>query len=453
MELMTKMSAENKTFFKLLFGISMPIMIQEFIYSSLSMIDVLMIGKLGSSSITGVGLANQIFFLFSLLMLGINSGASIFMAQYWGKRDIEGIHKIMGISIFLSVFAGLLFAFVSFFTPELVMSIYSKDPAVIEEGAKYLKVVAFSYVFNAITKTLSYTLRSIEAPSLTMVVSFFAVILNTLLNYMFIFGKLGAPEMGVVGAALATLIARIFEAVVVILFMKKLKYPINAKLKQYFSVDKKTIKMFFGTAGVVILNEIVWSIGTSLYNVAYKYAGTEAQTAIQITSNFQNMFLVVILAVGSATAIMLGNLLGANQLELAQRYEKKFFIAMIVLGIVCGVVLFFMKGFLLSFFKISPIEYEYCDKILNVLCFMIFPKALNFLYIVGVLRSGGDTKYALMLDLSTVWFIGVPMAFLGTLVFQLPIYWVYFLVLMEEPVKLFFSFKRARTKKWVKVLT
>lgn len=444
------LSQENRTFAKILIGISVPIVLQQLINSALNMLDIFMIGQLGVAEITGVGLANQIFFLFTLLIFGINSGAAIFMAQFWGRQDVKRIHETMGICFTLSISAGILFALGGIFMPETILRIYSKDSHVIELGASYLRLVAGSYILSAVTTTFGFALRSIGETRLPMFLSFLSLICNGVLNAVFIFGFLAIPALGVRGAAIATFLARTVEVVLMIVLVYKFKYPVAASIKDYFKFHMDFIKIFFGTAGFVILNEMMWSLGTSAYNIGYKFAGTDAQGAVQIASNIQNLFFVVSMGIGSAAATMLGNLIGAGQKDMAERYCKKFLKVILCFSIILGGILILTIPLILMMFKITPLVYGYTSKILIAVAVFLPIKCLNHLIVVGILRSGGDTTFSLILDGFGVWLIGVPMAFLGTLVWKLPIYYVVSLVFMEEPVKLFFGYQRVRARKWIR---
>ncbi|MEA4815862.1 MAG: MATE family efflux transporter [Lachnospiraceae bacterium] len=445
-----KIKGPDKVFLKQMLAISVPIALQQFVNSALNMLDVFMIGRLGEIEITGVGLANQIFFLYSLLLFGINSGAAIFISQSWGRNDRDGIYKTMGISFTISLIASAVFIFAGSIFPKELISIYSKDADVILAGAKYLKVVIISYVFSGVSNTIGFALRSIGHPRIHAYVSLASLASNAVLNAILIFGFLGFPALGVIGAAIATDISRVFEFLLIVFLVKKYNMPIVTKIRNYFTYKSIHVKKFFNTAGVVILNEVLWSIGTSMYNVGYKFAGTKAQAAVQISSNIQNMFYVVSFGIGSAAAVMLGSLLGAGKFEKAIDYSKKFFKSVIIAGFVCMLVLLLIRPPLLSVFKISEEVYVNSSRILFVMALYFPARMLNHLIIVGILRCGGDTLSSLFLDGVAVWAIGVPMAFLGTLVFKLPIYLVMALVFAEEPIKLILGLIRVKSKKWVK---
>lgn len=440
---------KDKQFFKLAFALAIPIMIQNLINSSINMLDTFMIGRLGEAEVTAVGLANQIFFLYSLLVFGINSGMSIFMAQYYGKGDIKSLHKVEGICLLSSILAGFVFMIAALFIPETLMKMYSKDSKVIELGVQYLKIIAFSYILTAISYSYTSACKSSGQTKLPMYSTAISLICNATLNAVLIFGYLGFPKLGVRGAAIATLISRCVEALVVILVIYLCRFPVAANLKSLFGFKLDFFTNVYKTAIFVVLNEFIWALGTSIYNIAYKYAGTQAQAAIQISGNIQNLFTVVGFGMGSACAISVGNLLGANDEKKAIDYSNRFAILSPFIGLFMGVILIIFTPSIMTLFNVSDEVVTY-TKLINVVIGLYFPfKMLNYTIIVGILRCGGDTTYGFILDFCGVWFIGVPMAFIGICLFNLPIYIVIIMVTSEEFFKAIFGLKRLKSKKWV----
>lgn len=440
---------KDKQFFKLAFALAIPIMIQNLINSSINMLDTFMIGRLGEAEVTAVGLANQIFFLYSLLVFGINSGMSIFMAQYYGKGDIKSLHKVEGICLLSSILAGFVFMIAALFIPETLMKMYSKDSKVIELGVQYLKIIAFSYILTAISYSYTSACKSSGQTKLPMYSTAISLICNATLNAVLIFGYLGFPKLGVRGAAIATLISRCVEALVVILVIYLCRFPVAANLKSLFGFKLDFFTNVYKTAIFVVLNEFIWALGTSIYNIAYKYAGTQAQAAIQISGNIQNLFTVVGFGMGSACAISVGNLLGANDEKKAIDYSNRFAILSPFIGLFMGIILIIFTPSIMTLFNVSD-EVVMYTKLINVVIGLYFPfKMLNYTIIVGILRCGGDTTYGFILDFCGVWFIGVPMAFIGICLFNLPIYIVIIMVTSEEFFKAIFGLKRLKSKKWV----
>ncbi len=438
----------DKLFFKNLFLLIIPVIFQELLNSSVNLVDNFMVGQLGEVAITSVGLANQIFFVFNLILFGINSGASVFVGQYFGKKDFKGIHKVMGISIILSLLNAGIFGVAIIFAPEFLMSLYSKDSAVIAEGINYLQVICPAYFVIAFIMAINATLKATRKTHFPMITTFIALITNIILNYLFIF-KLG---LGVKGAAIATLCARCVELGSQLLLIFANKLPIITKPKNYFSFNKSFIISYFDICTPVILNEIFWSIGISVCNMAYKFSGTDAQSAIQITGTIQNLFTVMGVSIGAGCGILLSNVLGYGDIEKAKEYSKKCMILTVIISSIMSVILLILSPYIINVFNVKDLVKDYTSKLLMVVAIGMIFKTYNYTTIVGILRSGGDTKYTAILDFSSVWFIGIPMAFLGAYFLGLPIYVTYAMVYLEEIVKGFFSSARVRKYKWAKSL-
>ncbi len=441
-------SLRDKKFLKLAANLAIPIILQDILNSSVNMVDTFMIGRLGESEVAAVGLANQVFFIYQLILFGITSGSAIFMGQYWGKRDTANIHKVMGISMSLSLFFATLFSIGAFFIPEKIMELYSQDANVIALGSQYLEIIIISYFFSAIILSINAALRATETTKLPMCTTFISLFSNIIFNYIFIF-KLG---LGVRGAAIATVIARSIELVCQLFFIYILKTPVAAKISSYFKADRNFLKVFFKMTIPVILNEFMWSFGTSIYNMAYKYSGTEAQAAVQISSTIQNLFVVMGTGMGFACSIMVSNALGAGDIKKAISYSRKCLKLSVLLSGFMGVVLFFSTDFILMFFDVSETvkEYAYCLFIVTAVGIVI--KTYNYTTIIGILRSGGDTRFCLFIDTIGVWLIGIPLAFIGSKFLNLPIYVTVALVYTEEVMKLFTTTARVMKNKWAKTI-
>ncbi len=446
-------SLDNKRrFYKTMLSLALPIMIQNLISSSLNMVDTMMIGKLGEAQIASVGLANQFYFLFSLFIFGLNSGCAIFIAQFWGKRDIKSIRKVLGLCIILGSIGSIFFTVVALIFPEKVMSFFTKDSTVISLGVDYLKIVGWSYIVTAISFAFSFASRSIGKAKLPMITSAIALICNTVFNAILIFGKLGFPVLGVKGAAIATLIARIIEMALILSVTYIRKTALAGKLNEFCDLSKEFIFNIIKTIYPVVINEIFWSLGITMYSVAYAKISTNALATFQIAGTVQNIFTVAAFGLANACAVMIGNEIGANREENAMTFAKRFIKVSFSLGIIIGALLFIFSSSIVSMYNVSPEVIRSAKVILRVFSFVMPLRMITSLFIVGILRSGGDTKYSLILEMSGVWLVGVPIAFLGALVFKLPIELIVSLVYLEEIVKISFCFPRLFSKKWIRNL-
>lgn len=446
-------SFKNKDFFKVMMSIALPITLQNLIASSVNMLDTLMITSLGNESLAAVGLANQVFFFYAVTIFGVATGSSIFIAQFWGKKDTENIGRVLGISLTLVLFLGIIFTLAALIVPEFIMKIFSNDAEVIRLGADYLRIVSLSYIISGISFAYAIASRSIGQAKMPMIASMVSFVTNALFNYLLIFGKFGFPQLGIKGAAYGTLIARAVEISIILYSIyskKKHPNPLAQNIKNMTDWSGDFIKKYFKTAYPVILNEAFWSLGTVLYSLAYAKIGTDAAAAVQILNTVQNIFMVLMRGLANACTVMVGNKIGADEEKEAIEYANSFMILSVALGLIMGILLFITAdGILLFFRNITPALRESSKKLLIVLAIFFFIKSFNGTLIVGVLRGGGDTKFSMILEMGSVWLVGVPLAFLGALVFKLPVYYVFVLVNMEEVVKAAIGIPRIVSKKWV----
>jgi len=439
----------DKKFFKSMLKLAIPIALQNLILSSLNLVDTIIIGGLGETAIASVGLANQYFFLLNLLLFGITSGSSIFTAQYWGNKDIKNIRRVLGLCLLTGCSAALLFTLGGLFFPKQILSIFSKDADVIMLGSQYLKIIVFSYVITSITFAYSFTLRSTGQVKIPMIVSVTALAINTILNYLLVYGYFGFPKMGTNGSATATLIARIIEMCLILFAVYRKNNVIAAKFSELMDLSKSFILNFFKVTIPVILNESIWALGVTMYAIVYARMGTEVIASTNISSTVERITWVIFMGLGNACAVMIGHKIGEGNERDAFIYAKRFIILGPVFAMFAGILVFFTSPWILSAYKVSPVVYNYAAKNLIVFSIFLWVKVFNFTSIVGILRSGGDTTFCLILDTGGVWLIGVPLVFLGGLVWHLPVYYVYALVYMEEVAKLIIGLPRILSKKWI----
>lgn len=441
---------KDREFLKGLWILALPVTVQSFITSSLNLIDNVMVGSLGEQAIAAVGLANQFIFIFLLCIMGINAGAGVFMSQYWGKKDIKSIKKVLGLDISVGLLASVLFTGACLFLPQNIMAILSKDPVVISSGVQYLKIVGVSCLFTNFTQAFSAALRSTAQVKVPMHASIVAVLANAFLNWVFIFGNLGMPVMGVAGAALATMIARLIEMIYIIGYVYMSQNIISSKLKEMFCFDEAFIKVYMKTSWPVILNELVYSIGLAAYSVAYSRIGTNAVATMQIANTLNNMFVVLLVGMATATSIMIGNKIGAGLEDEARLYAANTGILTPLVSLIMAASIWLLAPLILSAFNISAATYQDTLGVLRMMALFFPMKAFNMVMIVGVFRGGGDTTYSMVVQAGTIWLYSVPLAFLGATVFHLPVQTVFFLISTEECVKIVFELLRLKSGLWLR---
>lgn len=453
---------QDKGFLKKTFAITVPIALQNLLSNLLSMIDTVMISSLGQTEIAGVGLANKVHFVFSLLLFGICSGSGVLASQYFGKRELLNIKRVLTMSLMIAVGGSLLFTFAAVFFPEYVMQIFTAKTDTIAKGAEYLVYIGFSYPLTAVTQSYVAILRSMNYVRLPVVITSVAIGVNVVLNYSLIFGNFGMPEMGVAGAALATLIARIVECgtLLIIVYTKKAGddgigdfiHTKLGKVKKFGEklLNKPFVHKYLGTASPVIANEFMWGFGITMYSMVYGRMGDEAVAVTTITSTVESLILVFFFGICSAAAVILGNEMGANHLKEAEEYAKRYIVMLLMLTLLGGVLTLIIREPVIRLFGMPDAVNNHIRICLTTFAIYMPIKMLNCLLVVAVLRSGGDTKAALFLDVSSVWLIGVPMAFLGGMIFKFPVHIVYIMITTEEIYKLTFGLLRYKKRKWLR---
>jgi putative MATE family efflux protein len=408
-----------------------------------------MIGQLGAAPVAAVGLANQIFFLLNLVLFGITSGCAMFTAQLWGKRDIANIRKVLGLALTLGLVGSLVFLIIAEFFPAAALSIYSEDPVVIALGSDYLRIFGLSFVMFAITFCYSAVLRSTGDVRTPLMVSITSLSLNTLLSYLLIFGKLGLPALGVHGAAIAAFSTRVLECCALLWLIYRKDSPAAAKLKELFRFNLAFIGRVLKPVLPVVANEILWSLGITTYYVVYARIGTDSIAAMNIAATIEQLAFVLFQGIGNACAILVGNCIGAGDEQEAFRYAARSEALGIVGGLVVGAMILASADPILTLYNISPTVIDNAHRVLTIMGLLLWLRVSNMILFLGILRSGGDTRFAFILDGVIIWVVGVPLAIAGAFLFHLPIYWVYLMVMSEEITKWLLGVFRFFSRKWI----
>lgn len=444
---------KDRTFYRTMIFLAIPIMIQNLLVSSLNMIDTLMIGSIGENEIAAVGIANQVFFLYNLLIGGVGAGCSMFISQYWGAKDITDIHKTLGVGLLSGLVISLLFTGGALLAPEPILSLFTSDPIVLQLSIDYLHIVCLSYLFTAISVIFAASQRSVGNANLPMVISLLAILTNAFFNWLLIFGVGPFPKLGVEGAAIATLLARLLECALLLIFSLKKNSVLAGGYHDYFHFTSAFFRKIQANSLPVILNEGCWGIGTVFYTIAYGQIGTKAIAATQITNTIQNLFMVLCFSMSSAALVMIGNQIGAKNRENTISYAYKFTILALLLGIILGVIVIFAAPTILTLFNVSEDVRVSAIAILRIFSFMAPVRVMTVILIVGVFRGGGDAGYALKLEAMTMWLIGVPLAFIGAVYLHLSVEMVAFIISAEEITKLALALPHLHKLTWIHDLT
>lgn len=448
----------DKGFWQVLFKLSMPIIIQNLLVNSFSLVDTLMVSQLGDIELSAMGMAGQWSWMMSMILFGFASGMSIFVSQYWGVRDYDNIHKTIGIAVIVSLLCSLVFFVSGAFFPSSVMSIFNKDAAVMDAGIKYLRIAAWSYPAMTLTTILGTALRSTEVVKLSMWVSLCTTVANVFFNYSLIFGKFGFPEMEIAGAALATTISAWLGPILILVISAFKKTVIIFSPKKLLAVTKKDIKSFFSKALPVAANESLWALGTLVFNIIYSNLSYEDYAAITILRTFEQIAFVFFIGMCNACAIMIGKSIGQGKLDRAIGDAKRFAILEPAVALVLGCIMILSRHQLVNIFNlsgnISNDTLATAAVITIVYAAEMALRNLPYLQIIGLFRAGGDAATAAKYDILCLWLFSLPVTLLNAYVFKLPFPVIFALMYICEDVpKSLFCIRHFLSGKWIKPVT
>ncbi|HET9914613.1 MAG TPA: MATE family efflux transporter [Anaerolineales bacterium] len=446
---------KDPEYFRNLQKIAFPIILQQLTFSLLNLLSNVFVGQKGDAAVAAVGLAGQIWFLLNLVHFGIISGAAMFTAQFWGKRDIPNLRRVLGLCLILTSSASLIFFTLAQVFPAQILGIYSKDLVVIALGTSYIRIFSWTFLFFGVTFSYALVMRSTGSVLTPTLVSIFALFISIILSYALIFGKLGLPELGIQGAAVAAVIARFIEMVTLLAIIYTRESPVAASLRELTSFSSVFISRVIKPILPVMGNELFWSLGITTYNVIYGQMGTQAYAAINIVSTIEQVAFAVFMGISNATAVLVGNRIGAGHEEEAHRYAGRSLGLGVLGGIFMGLVLHLVKVpvLTLGWPKVSPEVIQNASNILIVTSMFLWVRVNNMTTVVGILRAGGDTRFSFFLDGIIIWIVGVPMAYLGAFVLDLPVYFVYLCAMSEEATKWILGIRRYLSRKWINNLT
>ena len=444
---------KDKAFRSDIVRIALPITLQSVIMSLLAMTDQLMVGQLGEVAIASVGISAKLTSIVSVVLAGLASGISIYCAQYWGKGDTLRIRHLLGFGLGVGLlFAGGL-ALVVGTMPQLAMSPFTTDARVLSEGAIFVQLLALSYLPSMLTMLYSSVLRSTGEVKLPMYASTSAVVINVVLNYLLIFGHFGCPKLGLMGAAIATCIARCieFSIILVVIYWRRHVAAVT-RLADLFGMERGLLGRFFATSLPIVLTELLWVLGESGYAVVYGRMGTDELAAMTMTYPLQGLAIGLLSGLAGAASVLIGNRLGAGNFDGAIDYAGK----LIRIGVLCSLVIGGAVALVCPYYVAlynTPAHVQHMGQLcVLVFCGFLWVKVANMIVAGGVLNSGGDSKFVFGMESMATWLIGVPSGFVMAFYFELPIYWVYLVLSFEELVRLIVGYARVRSKKWVRSL-
>ena len=443
---------DRRAFLKMTFSLVLPMAVQNLINTAITSADVMMLGKVGETALSASSLAGQVQFIMNLIFFGLTSGAAVLTAQYWGKQDIRTIEKVLGISLRFSFLVASVFTAAALLFPRYLMMMFSSEEPVIAEGVKYLRMIAVSYIPVSFSMVFLNLMRSVERVVISTMVYLFGLFCNVGLNAVFIFGLLGFPAMGVSGAALATLITRLLELVIVLVYSQK-NPVVRFRIKDIFVRDKLLFKDFLQFSIPVTINEMMWGLGTSVNAMIIGHMGSTVVAANSVAQVIRQLAMVVAFGLANATAIVIGKAIGENKYEAAKIYARRFLKLTLLFG-ACGSALILAIGPVVgSFLTLSGDAQGYLNMMMLVMSYFSLAQGYNTTMIVGIFRAGGDTKFGLFCDVGSLWCCSILFGYLCAFVFRLPVTVVYMVLMSDEIIKIPLTTWRYKSKLWLRNVT
>ena len=444
------MDERKRSLRKEIVRLALPIALQQFMTALVGACDAIMLGKLSQDAMSAVSLATQVTFVFNLFMFAFMAGENMFVAQYYGKGDYTGISQVFSLVTKICGCIAVVFLAGALFFPEQIMRILTNEETLIVLGSEYLRVIGISYVFSGIAQTFLAIMKNCGAVNMSTLINGVMVILNIVLNAVFIFGLSGFPKMGIKGAALATVLATVVQ------FLWSVGYVlcrIRAVKFSLRSCEKKLFGRFWQKAVPLLINNLAWGIGFSMYSVIMGHLGTDAVAANGIANISKNLVVCFCLGLGNAGSIIVGNRLGADRLQEAKEAGGTLTRTAIIAGIVSGLVLIALSPFITKMVDLTPTARGYLQKMLLISSYYIAGKSVNCMTIGGIFAAGGDSKFGMLCDSVTLWCITVPLGCICAFILKLPVMIVYFVLNLDEIIKLPVVYKHYKKYKWIKNLT
>lgn len=430
-----------------------PVSFQYLMTSLVSASDTFMLGFLDQTSLSAVSLAAQVAFVYSLFFGAFVFGFNVMGAQYWGKRDVGSVKKVITIAMRYTLIVGILFSIITLLFPEMVMLVFTSDDILIEAGARYLRVVSASYFLTGISQVYFGVLKVCDRAGLSSLIGSLAVILNIGLNAVLIFGIGFIPEMGIAGAALATVCARVFEVIFSLAAVTKFRCP-GTRITYIFRRDDAVLlKDYWKYTVPLLINQLGWGLGVTMYSVIMGHLGTDAVSANSIAGIVRSMVASLCWGIASAVGIVIGGLLGNGELDEAKRLGGKYVRLSIWIGVGSGMIILCLIPFIVNMITLSPIATGYLKGMLFMAAYYIIGNSLNSTIISGIFPAGGDTKFGMYCDLITLWCVVVPLGMLSAFVIKAPVLVVAFILTLDEFVKIPAVYAHYKKYSWVKCIT
>jgi len=447
-----KLTPEKRVFYRSLLSLVIPITIQNLITHMVNSADVLMLNYVGQSSMSAVSLANQYQFILGGFFFGITSGTTMLCSQYWGKKDMNSIQAVFGIALKISLTFTLLVSLAAVSFPALLMRIFTPDPELIDIGASYLRVMGISYLLTGFSQPYQSVLKSVERAAASTLISCTALFLNVFLNAVFIFGLFGAPKLGVIGVALATLISRAVEILLCLTDFIRGRI-LKPDISVLFGRHRLLFQDFLKYSIPALLNDCIWTFAFSTYSIILGHMNSDMVAASSVATTIRDLLTVVCYGLGSAGTVLLGKSLGELQMDKAKREASSLCRCTFAISILAGLSIILVRRPVIGIFDLTPLAKDYLNFMLLINSYYVIGQAMNTLTIAGIFRAGGNSRFGLICDIIDMWAVSVPLGFISAFVLHLPPKAVYFILCLDEFWKVPVVWKYYKSGKWLNNIT
>lgn len=439
-------------FYKKAAAISIPISMQSLISIGVNMTDTIMVGSLGETALSATALANQYVNIFHIGCMGIAMGASVLTSRFWGMKDIKALKKTITIMLRMCVLLASFFMVSTIISPSFIMRLYTKENQVISQGVLYLRWMIPCYLLMGLSLTCTIVLRSTGNVKIPLYSSIIALFINIIFNYIFIYGKLGAPAMGVEGAALATFIARVFEFLFICIYFFFFEGNISYRIRDLRTSCKSLIRNYMIVSLPVFISDLLLALGSSILAMIMGRIGKDFVSANSITMVTQQISTVFIHGICHSGCIITGHTLGEGKKDKAQEQAYTFTMLGLIIGVLASVIILIIRDPIVNCYNITDETKELAKELMNAIAFIVVFQSANSILTKGVLRGGGDTKFLMVADVLLLWIISIPLGYMAGLVWKLPAFWIYILLKIDQIFKAFWCIFRLISKKWIKVI-
>lgn len=444
---------KEKSFYRTLFPLLITVALQNIVAYSVNMADNMMLGNYSQNALSGAATVNQIFFIVQQVSLSIGEGFVVLGAQYWGQKRLEPIRRLTGIALKLGVICGVIIVAICAVMPHQVLAIFTNDPNIIQEGVAYLGIIKYTFILFIITNVLMAALRCVETVKISFYISIVSLIVNVGINYALIFGRFGMPELGIRGAAIGTLVARIAELLIVLIYMLKVDKKLELFRENFLKFDPDLRKDYTKVEIPVMLSQVLWAVSVPFQTAILGHMSSDAIAANSVATTFYQYLKVVVVAMSSSSAVMIGSAIGKGDMKRIKSDARTLSVIDLLIGTALGIALFLLRKPLLTMYSLSDTAMVMADQLIIVMSFIMVGMAYQMPVSMGIIRGGGDTKFTLVMNMVSTWAIVIPLSFMSAFWWHWSVVGVVIMIQSDQVFKCLPTFVRFRSYRWVKKLT